>query len=259
MPKLINPLSFLKKVFFQPLRPWPTTQPIHYQLRSEWWARVVGLKPFSSFMYVIPGLRTTFTHLDVNERVLELPFVFAQTATLPKKAKILDVGCCENTVGIGLASLGYQVTGIDIRPYELKHPNFTSVVADICQPPFKKHSFDAIICLSTLEHIGLETAYRTDAQAASPQKALAAMRDLLKPGGKLILTTPVAQKHDVSSFQRLVTPTELKKELADWQIEKFDICVPDRQRTAWLPLSPNQKLPKPPKFGVALITAKPTR
>ena len=68
----------------------------------------------------------------VSERIVEYPLVFQQFAKMGKKVQtILDFGCVEDLLPIHLASLGYKVTGLDLRQYPFTHPNFEFVRADI--------------------------------------------------------------------------------------------------------------------------------
>jgi SAM-dependent methyltransferase len=88
-------------------------------------------------------------------RIAELPFVH-QNLRLKESCKhILEVGCTESRLAMELASLGYEVCGIDIRKYPFKHPNFNFILGDICNAPFQSDSFDAVVSVSTIEHIGL--------------------------------------------------------------------------------------------------------
>ena len=57
----------------------------------------------------------------VNERVVEIPYVFRALAGVDSGARVLDVGASESSVCLSLATLGYQVTAIDPRPNPLSH------------------------------------------------------------------------------------------------------------------------------------------
>jgi hypothetical protein len=67
--------------------------------------------------------------VSVNERIIEIPWVFMNLGL--KQGKILDVGCCWSAVSIELASMGFEVWGIDINPCALTHPNFKFIQDDI--------------------------------------------------------------------------------------------------------------------------------
>ena len=93
-----------------------------------------------------PGLVTT-------ERVIEYPFVFQNLdgATGP----VLDIGCCYSRLPIAMASRGFQLVGIDVKPYPFRHPNFFAVCGDAMGLPFRDGSFQVVVAVSVIEHIGI--------------------------------------------------------------------------------------------------------
>lgn len=209
-------------------------------------------------MYVIPSWRSKWSSIDINERVVEVPFIFQN---LPKniKSKILDVGCCETILPIQLASLGYKTTGIDVRPYELNHPNFSFIQADICQTKSLVGQFDLVTCVSVIEHIGLDTIYGKSDKKSSDKKAIKAMFSSLKPGGKLLLTTPVAKQFSKSEFMKIYTPKKVRQLLKDFVVIKEQYFAPNSKRSNWKQCSTDQ-LPSKKSFGVVTIIAqKPAR
>ncbi|MBU1967065.1 class I SAM-dependent methyltransferase [Patescibacteria group bacterium] len=245
--------NLFRKIFYQPRRPFPITAPIAYQLTTTPLAQLMGIKPFSSIMYVTPAWRKKFSQLDINERVIENPFIFQH---LPKSInkKILDVGCCETILPIQLASLGFNVTGIDMRPYELTHPNFSFKKEDICQTQLKPNQFDVITCISTLEHIGLDTIYGKSDTKSSDKKALQKMLALLKPKGRLLLTVPVAKKYVQTDFMQIYTTQKLHSLLKDFKITQENYYIPSSSRSQWSPCLADH-LPLPPNFGVITMVA----
>lgn len=159
-------------MLWQPIRPFEFTQPVFDYLIYRW----LAIKPLSTLIFAHPRLRKWLTRCEVNERVVETPFVLAN---LPRRGKVLDVGACESPISLMLASLRYQVTALDLRPYPFDHPNLQVKVADITRWR-SSDQYDVIICLSTLEHI------------LTDSRAIANMWASLRPGGKLLLTTPAA-------------------------------------------------------------------
>ena len=166
----------------------------------------------------------------VNERVVETPYVFRQLASVPVGASVLDVGATESLVAISLASLGYHVTAIDPRPYPLEHRDLTTVVARI-EDWEHEGTFDAIVCVSTIEHIGLgaygEPANENRVDLAAMQR----MHKLVKPGGFLVLTTRFGTA-GVDSFQRTYDRPGLEELFEGWTIEELTIVRRDGD-TSW--------------------------
>lgn len=145
---------------------------------------------------------------DINERVAEVPFVYSSLGGLPRGSRVLDIGSCESTVAIGLASLGYQVTALDPRPYPLRHANLTNVVSPIedFQP---EQPFDAAILLSAIEHFGLGS-YDLPRNEEADQEAMRAVWNALRPGGTLVLTTPYGDA-PITELERTYMPDQIDR------------------------------------------------
>lgn len=168
---------------------------------------------------------------ETIERVVEVPYVFRALGQLESGASILDVGAAESLLSISLASLGYNVTALDPRPYPFDHPALQTVVASI-QDWDHEGDFAAVICLSTIEHIGLGAYGEDPADEGSDRAALKRMLELTEPGGLLVLTAPVG-KADVNEFQRTYDQAGLEALLEGWRIE--DLTIARRQdRKTWV-------------------------
>ncbi len=101
---------------------------------------------------------------------------------------VLEAGCGSGLFSVELAQRGAKVSAFDFSPVAVaaakallqeKAPDkFVNLcVADIHAPPFDAQSFDLVFCCECLEHL------------ERPQAALNRLSELLKPGGRLILTT----------------------------------------------------------------------
>ena len=110
----------------------------------------------------------------------------AERVTL-RGASVLDVGCGGGLLSEALAGEGAQVTAIDLAPDLLKIARLhglesgakvdyqlTAVEALAAQAPA---TFDAITCMEMLEHV------------PDPASVLNACATLLKPGGRLFVST----------------------------------------------------------------------
>jgi hypothetical protein len=186
----------------------------------------------------------------VNERIAEVPYVFAAVAKLPLGSTVLDVGAAESTVALSLASLGYEVTALDIRPYPFSHPRLRAVVGAVEEWETYER-FDAVVCLSTIEHIGLG-AYGDDAR--DERADLAAMRrmhELTKPDGLLVLTTRFGEP-SVDDLQRTYDRAALDELLEGWSVEELTILRREDQ-TTWVADGTGDRPPK--TEAVALVTA----
>jgi SAM-dependent methyltransferase len=157
----------------------------------------------------------------VNERVAESPYVMRAIGRLPPGATILDVGAAENTLSFSLATLGYQVTALDLHPYPLEHPNLQSVEAAV-QNWKTNAAFDAVICLSSIEHIGLGVYGEAKLDEGADLAAMNRIGELTKPGGLLVLTAPFGEKGR-NEVQRTYDRAALDELLDGWEIEDLTI------------------------------------
>ena len=89
-------------------------------------------------------------------------------------------------------------------------PNI-DVVGDAHGLPFEDEKFDIILCTEVLEHLH------------SPEIAVSEMKRVLRPGGKLILTTRfIFPLHDVPNDYYRYTKYGLKYLFRDWETLEFE-------------------------------------
>jgi SAM-dependent methyltransferase len=153
-----------------------------------------------------------------NERIVEIPYALRAVAAVPAGAQILDVGSAESTLAFSLACLGYEVTAVDPRGYPFEHPGLR------VEPRGVEHlqgeaRFDAILCLSTIEHIGVE-AYGQPAAERTDRAAMRRIRELTRPGGLLVLTTPFGRTQP-GAAERRYDRVGLNDLLAGWEIDEL--------------------------------------
>jgi SAM-dependent methyltransferase len=130
----------------------------------------------------------------MTERVVEVPWVMRRIEH--GTARLLDVGTAFAPPAYQhlLARLpAAELHGVDLVPFDL--PRVRSTVADVRALPFEDGSFDATVCISTLEHIGLDNRIYFDqsGRRVDEEGDLAALRELgrvTRPGGRLLVTVP---------------------------------------------------------------------
>jgi hypothetical protein len=209
--------------------------------------------------------------LLVNERIVEQPFVFGAIASaLATPARILDVGGSESTVGLSLATLGHDVTIVDPRAQRLSHRNLSHAACRLDELPADGEPFDAAVVLSAVEHFGLEhydsassldevspatsIARPRDGVGGTDERldlaALRTLRELVRPGGLLVLTVPFAAQPSVDGFQRVYDEDGLAELLRGWTIET-SLRAGRVDRLTW-----EMGVPSRERHGVALVTAR---
>jgi 2-polyprenyl-3-methyl-5-hydroxy-6-metoxy-1,4-benzoquinol methylase len=128
--------------------------------------------------------------VPVPERIFEYAFTVEMCVAHGIMGKdVLDVGSSGSILPGIVASLGNRVTCIDVREWPVQVKNLKFKKCDLLDCDIPKGSFDAVTCVSTVEHIGLGR-YGDKEDPDGDVKGLALLREFLKPGGLLILTAP---------------------------------------------------------------------
>ena len=127
----------------------------------------------------------------IGSRYVEWEFVLDYLFPLTtQKASVLDVGASSSLFIYELNKRGYATYGLDQRPYQEKQPNSIAFMrSDVTDMNgFHNGAFDYLTCISTIEHIGIGQ-YGDDICKDGDKKAIAEMHRILKPDGKLLITT----------------------------------------------------------------------
>ncbi|MCX6043774.1 MAG: DUF268 domain-containing protein [Chloroflexi bacterium] len=187
--------------------------------------------------------------LQVNERIVEYPQVLRW---IRPQGRVLDIGCVSSRLPIQLASLGYEVHGLDTRAYTFKHPNFVFHQTDLFKwsPP---QPFDIILLISVIEHFGLG-GYGDLVLPNADREAVGKIAQWLAPGGQLLVSLPFGQA-GITTKHRIYDSTRLAMLFADftWVEQTYFRRVDG----AWLPSSAAElstvASPDLPPNGVAIL------
>ncbi|MBN1586483.1 MAG: class I SAM-dependent methyltransferase [Candidatus Omnitrophica bacterium] len=99
-----------------------------------------------------------------------------------KPGRALDLGCGSGVMASRLKEMGHEVYGIDISSnaiQKLRERGIEGQTANLEEAlPLSDAEFDLVWCTELLEHV------------ANPTALLTEIRRVLKPGGRLLLTTP---------------------------------------------------------------------
>lgn len=161
---------------------------------------------------------------DVNERIVEVPWVMGLATTLEPGSLVLDFGATESTVSLSLASLGLDVIAADLRPYPLAHPRLRSLTGPIETWDGPERPLDAVFCVSALEHVGIG-AYGEDPTGGDLDRQIVErFASWLRPGGEIAFTAPYG-RWAVDELQRVYDAEHLDALFAGWDVTARAICV----------------------------------
>lgn len=100
---------------------------------------------------------------------------------LPTGSKVLDIGCGRGVMLRALLDLGHEAHGVEIAPEAASGADPRAqirIAPELAKAGYEENSFDAVIMWHVLEHL------------PHPEKTLAEIRRILRPGGRLILAVP---------------------------------------------------------------------
>jgi glycosyltransferase involved in cell wall biosynthesis/SAM-dependent methyltransferase len=143
------------------------------------------------------------THLPPNltERVIEIPWVLSRWNG---ERRVLDLGYA--------FAPGAYLTALLTLPIERVHgadragravPGMERVRADLRALPYRDGAFDLVICISTIEHIGLDnTRYgmASEQTEGGDGATLREIQRILAATGRLLITVPFGRSEDHSWF-----------------------------------------------------------
>lgn len=146
--------------------------------------------------------------LWVSERVIEYPWVLRNLQI--NGGRILDVGCVGSYLSHELIRRGYDVWGVDVKPYPDKHPKMKFCQVDVKKTPFPSGFFDAVVAVSTIEHIGMGF----EGEPSYPNGDFACMTELnriLKKSGEILVTLPYCRSFITNESTRFYDEDRLEK------------------------------------------------
>lgn len=145
--------------------------------------------------------------LGSTERVIEVPWVLSRLGVI-ESSEVLDTGSAfaPHTYRRLLRRIGgtCRLHLADIADCDI--PGATAHRADIRALPFENDRFDAVICISTLEHIGMDNhQYGIEDGPGHTNGDLEALRELgrvARTDGSIYVTVPAGIDADHDSFRQ---------------------------------------------------------
>ena len=136
-----------------------------------------------------------FKRLDIHnllvgitsERLVEYEFVARNLVSSKKQAAILDIGSGSSLLAKAIGELGkgkWQVFRIDIAESNC------DARMDARMTGFRKEVFSQVICISTIEHIGIGINSGDDHDEDGDLKTVKEILRILKKGGSAIISVP---------------------------------------------------------------------
>jgi 2-polyprenyl-3-methyl-5-hydroxy-6-metoxy-1,4-benzoquinol methylase len=139
--------------------------------------------------------------LSTNTEIFILRKVIAKNIA-KENSLLLDVGCGSAWFAKHFVPKGKKVVSLDVSFVNVSKAmssvpssNHAAVVADVFQLPFAENTFDCIVASEIIEHL------------YAPGLFVEKMVYVLKPGGKLIITTPYNEKLEYSLCVHCNKPT----------------------------------------------------
>lgn len=168
-------------------------------LWSEEWGRL-----FASGEQLPPGLAAGF-----DERAVELPWLFSRGLS----GRMLDAGSALNHRHLVEALLP-RVADLTILTLAPEQTAFTELGVsylydDMRALPLRGGWFDEVVCLSTLEHVGMDTsvygaaAGRAGDPQAEAERALDELLRVVRPGGRVHVSFPFGRREDHGWLRQL--------------------------------------------------------
>jgi SAM-dependent methyltransferase len=177
----------------------------------------------------------------LSERVVEIPWVLRR---LPSdSSRVLDVGTAFAPLVYKrlLLRIPARVEIVDLSPVEL--PGIPAHVADVCALPLPDETFDAVSCISTLEHIGLDNTVYGIAERRSTRDDVAALRELgrvARRDGRVLVTVPGGERRDFPGFRQYDVESFLRAaDAAGLYAVELETFV-HRPGTGWLSVGPDE-------------------
>ena len=147
----------------------------------------------------------------IDERIVEYPWVFSQ---LPSESiTVLDAGSSLNHAFLldRLPLERLKMTIMTLAPEKrcFWRRSLSYIYGDLRQPVFADASFDAVVSISTIEHIGLNNTLLYTSDSSKDENnvlgflpAVKEFRRILKPGGLCLVTVPYG-KREISEWYQV--------------------------------------------------------
>jgi 2-polyprenyl-3-methyl-5-hydroxy-6-metoxy-1,4-benzoquinol methylase len=200
--------------------------------------------------------------LDLTgDRQIEWAFVAGH---IPDEGStVLDFGCGNTPLGLAAALKGHRVVALDLGPVQwaVASPAIEFLQADINRHDFKGQQFDVILNCSTVEHVGLAGRFGSTDDADGDLKAMARLRQLLRPAGQMLMTIPIGRDQVCRPLHRIYGAERFPKLIDGYEQKHAEYWVKRGNRNVWVPseVTEANSVPGGPAFyalGLFVLTTK---
>lgn len=168
-----------------------------------------------------------------NQRFIEYPWVLQQLESGQNRI-LLDVGCTGSLLDHELLARGFRVIGLDVREHTQRNSREIFVQTNVINSGLPPESFDVILLVSVIEHVGLDAYSQDSLNSNGDLLAMQELRRLLKPSGFLLMTTPFEGKGPIrihrfgkrgEFLERRYDSERLAKLLTGFEVVKSDFFL----------------------------------
>lgn len=170
-----------------------------------------------------PGKLPQHFGSGIDERIVEYPWLFSRLKS--KHSVILDAGSSLNHYSVlTLDALKNRKLYISTLAYEGVYKNLANSpfyrYEDLRKMSYENNFFDVVVCISTLEHIGMDNhlytgdAAKKENDQAAYLQAIGEFRRVLKENGSLFLTVPFGRYKNCRWFQ--IFDSKMIKSIIDY-------------------------------------------
>jgi 2-polyprenyl-3-methyl-5-hydroxy-6-metoxy-1,4-benzoquinol methylase len=202
--------------------------------------------------------------MPANPRTVEYPWTLKNLKLLKQGVIVLDVGCAESLLSHELTARKYRVVGVDLREYPFKNKWMVFIKGNILTVVLSDDFFDAIIMVSTIEHVGFQSYGQLVLDDRADFKVMKALYRALKPGGIIIVTTSYAgNAKECIVSKRNVIERQYDRERLDGLVSGYNILKEeyfyrDESASVWMRIDKKRACEKSLKNGLAcLVLQKP--
>jgi SAM-dependent methyltransferase len=160
--------------------------------------------------------------IDIGgERNIEWAFLSAEIPNGPGEA--LEFGCEQGYMSLVAAQRGFHVIANDLEPQAFcwKHPSVEFRQGDFLNLALPRNHFDLVIDCSSIEHVGVAGRYGiTVDDSEGDIEVMRRIEEVLKPGGKFLMTGPCGKDALLAPWCRVYGPKRLPLLFGNLQIDR---------------------------------------